>query len=83
MSSRSNYNPDFTPDIFGSILKTNYKKSNAMRGTKMNSRVNLNFKRSKNYSPSKCILIAYSYSLSNSYFIFGYYYFPFKYYFVG
>lgn len=44
MSARSNYNPDFTPDIFGSILKTNYKKSNAMRRMKMNSRVNLNFK---------------------------------------
>ena len=80
MSARSNYNPDFTPDIFGSILKTNYKKSNAMRGIKMNRRVNLNFKISKRVlQPFQM----YSYSLSNSYFIFGYYYFPFRYYFVG
>lgn len=59
MSTRSNYNSDFTPNILGNILKINYKKNtDTMRGIKMNIRVNLNFKRSKrSFSTSKCILI--------------------------
>lgn len=58
MPARSNYKSDFTPNILGSILKTNYKKSNTMRGIKMNIRVNLNSKRSKrSFSTSKYILI--------------------------